>query len=324
MQIPVTTSGRIHPYHPKMRPRLFHRVCGSRRCPITPILLVAAFNAAAQNAEILTNKGEPLRPAYACAEEDLQWAGMSCNEDEPCAIYLEINSIVPNGRKIFLAGNLHSNSATLSSVLLVSDDAGATWKEPAPRVRGAALELTQFYDLQHGWAAGETQYPLARDPFFLITTDGGASWRQRPVGEEGLSGAVLQFWFDSAQHGELIVDGGKTSASGRYLSYESQTGGESWTIRSKSDTVPKLLRAPPKAENPDWRIRPSKDGKSVQIEQLENGQWKPLASFLIEIASCRIQSGQLKEPEDAAPAGDAAADPAVPKTPGPKPARKKK
>src|SRR5579863_9528099 len=231
-QIPVTTSGRIHPYHPNMRPRLF-----SRRFFLNGVFLpiIAAVNLSAQEAAILTNHGEPMRVAYDCPEEDLQWAGMSCTDDEPCAIYLELSAVVPDGRKIFVAGNLHGNSATLSSVLLMSDDSGATWKEPAARIRGSALDQLQFYNLQAGWAAGETQYPLPRDPFFLVTTDGGTSWSQSPVGEEGSAGAIQRFWFDSARHGEAIVDAGKASENGRYISYESETGGESWALLGKRD-----------------------------------------------------------------------------------------
>src|SRR4051812_27088546 len=101
MQIPVTTSGRIHPYHPNMRPRLF-----------SFLVLVSVSTAFAQDASVITNTGEPMRVPYACSAEDLQWVGMSCNEGEPCPIYLELTSLVPNGKIIFAAGNLHSNSAT--------------------------------------------------------------------------------------------------------------------------------------------------------------------------------------------------------------------
>src|SRR6185437_3925481 len=130
MQIPVTTSGRIHPYHPNMRPRLLLRA-GIRR---VLILILAAVEASAQesiNNAILTNKGQPIRVAYGCAEQDLEWAGMSCGDDAPCAIYLELSSIFEEGGEIFVSGDLHSSSATLSSILLRSDDSGATWKEPA-------------------------------------------------------------------------------------------------------------------------------------------------------------------------------------------------
>jgi len=305
-----------------MRPRLYLEMrlpAAFLRCRTNAagsrisLLLLAAITLSAQESAILTNNGDPMRVAYACAEEDLQWAGMSCIDDEPCAIYLELNSVVPDGKKIFAAGDLHSSSATIGSVLLLSEDSGATWREPAARIRGSALDQLQFYNLQSGWAAGETQYPLPRDPFFLLTTDGGASWRQHLVGEEGFSGAVQRFWFDSAQHGELIIDAGKASESGRYLSYESETGGENWSLLGKSDQLPKLRRAPPSSEDSEWRTRPSKDGKAVQIEQRAGGQWTPVASFLIEVANCRINAGELKEPE---PPTDAPAP--VPATPTPK------
>jgi hypothetical protein len=283
-----------------MRPRLL------------PAFLVLVSTAFAQAPAIITNNGEPMRVPYACSADDLQWVGMSCNEGEPCRIYLELASIVPDGQKIVVAGNLHSNSATLSSLLLMSEDSGATWKEAAARIRGAALDQVQFYTLQAGWAAGETQYPLPRDPFFLVTTDGGASWRQRPVGEEGTAGSVQRFWFDSARHGELVIDRGKAASSGRYVSYESETGGESWMVRGTSDQLPAIRRAPPSTEDPDWRFRPSSDGKSIQLEQRANDRWKSLGSFLIEVANCQLETELLKEP----------APPAEPEPPKP-PARKR-
>jgi hypothetical protein len=283
MQIPVTTSGRTNPYHPNVRPRLF-------------LALLASVTVSAQESSILINTGEPMRIGYSCAEEDLQWAGMSCSDSQPCAIYLELNSVLPDGKKIFVAGDLHSSSATIGSVLLQSEDSGATWREPAVRIRGSALDQLQFFSPQAGWAAGETLYPLPRDPFFLVTTDGGVSWRQRPVGEEDLPGAVQRFWFDSEKHGEVIVDAGKAASDGRYLSYESETGGESWSLRGKSDQMPKLRRAPPLGEDPEWRTSPSKDGKALQIEHRSGGEWTPVASFLIEVARCRIRPGELTEP----------------------------
>jgi len=283
MQIPVTTSGRTHPYHPNVRPRL--------SVPI--ILILAALHASAQEAAVLTNTGQPMRVGYGCTEDDLQWAGMSCNEGEPCPIYLELTAVVSNGRKILAAGNLHSTSATLSSLLLQSDDSGATWKEPVTRFRGSAVEQLQFYDPMHAWAAGETEYPLPRDPFILLTTDGGGLWQERTVGEEGNAGSVQRFWFDSAEHGELVIDAGKTSSGGRYLTYESETSGESWLLRGSDNRLPALRRAPVATEDPDWRIRTGKDGKAYQIEKRAGNAWEAVASFLIEVASCKGDTGPL-------------------------------
>jgi len=246
-----------------------------------------------QEAAVLVNHGEPMRVAYTCPEEDLQWAGMACTDDDPCPIYLELSAVASAGPEILVAGNLHGTSATLNSILLQSGDAGATWKEAAARIRGSALDQVQLYDSQHRWAAGETQFPLPRDPFFLRTTDGGASWRHSTVGEDGSAGSIQGFRFDSARHGEVIIDAGKASEGGRYLSFESETGGDSWTSRGTADRLPKLPLAP---ENPEWRIQPGKDGKSYRIEQQTGERGSPLASFLIEVATCRVDPGPLKEP----------------------------
>jgi hypothetical protein len=297
-----------------MRPRLFTPVARALMRAVSALMPTLVL-LSAQESSILNNHGEPMQVAYTCAEDDLQFAGMSCTDDEPCPIYLELSSVAADGRKIVVAGDLHSSSATLGSVLLLSEDAGGTWKEPAARMRGSALDQLQFYNPQTGWAAGETQYPLPRDPFFLLTTDGGATWRQHLVGEEGSAGAVQRFWFDSAQHGEAIVDAGKTSESGRYLSYESETGGESWTLTGRRDQLPKLPHAPPPGENPDWRLSPSKDGKAFRIEQRADGEWTPVASFLIEVANCRVHAGELKEP---APPDDAVAPEPATANPAPK------
>ena len=293
MQIPVTTSGRIHPYHPNMRPRLSSNTRAVRTAILFLTTLTAPLISYGEDIAILVNHGEPMRVAYGCVEEDLQFAGMSCNEEEPCPVYLELSAIVSTGRKVVAAGNLHSTSATLTSILLESDDSGASWQEPAARIRGGAIEELQFLDSEHAWAAGETQYPLPRDPFVLLTADGGASWREKPVGEEGTAGSVQRLRFDSAERGELIVDGGKSAAGGRYLSYESDTGGDSWKLESAADRLPAQRRA----ENADWRIRASKDGKTYQIEKRDGEAWSPVASFLIEAARCRIEAGRTPEPK---------------------------
>ncbi len=238
-----------------------------------------------------------MRAPYGCVGEDLQWAGMTCGEGEPCPVYLELGSIAARDKQIFVAGDLHSTSATLSSILLQSGDAGATWKETTARIRGAELDQLEVSDSQHAWAAGATQYPLARDPFILATTDGGATWKQSSIGEEGGAGSVQRFWFTSPRHGELIVDTGGAAAGGRYVSYESDNGGETWTLSRAVGKLPELKSTAVVQEIPDWRIETGKDGKALQIEQRAGDRWWPVASFLIEVANCRSEAGQTKEPE---------------------------
>jgi photosystem II stability/assembly factor-like uncharacterized protein len=238
-----------------------------------------------------------MRVSYGCVGEDLQWAGMTCSEGDPCPVYLELGSIASVGKQIFVGGDVHSTSATLSSILLQSGDAGATWKETAARLRGAELDQLQVSDNQHAWVAGAIQYPLTRDPFVLATTDGGSTWKQSSIGEEGGAGSVQRFWFDSPRHGELIVDTGRASAGGRYVSYESDNGGETWTLLQAVGKLPELKNTAGAREVSDWRIQTGKDGKALQIEQRIGDRWSPVVSFLIEIANCRSEAGQTKEPE---------------------------
>src|SRR5262245_44943575 len=75
--------------------------------------------------------GKPLSRTLECDEEDLRSAGLACTEDEPCAMFLEITSVEGLGNKLIATGNVHSSSVTLQSILLVSDDAGHTWREAA-------------------------------------------------------------------------------------------------------------------------------------------------------------------------------------------------
>ena len=154
------------------------------------------------------------------------WAGLACTAQEPCPIFLELSAVAPNGRKIAVAGNLHSDSTTIYSILLLSEDSGATWKEPAKRIRGASIDQLQFYDLQSGWAAGETLYPLPRDPFFLVTTDGGrvlAATSRYGRGGRRIDPALLVRF---AQHGELIVDAGKSAGKRAIRSTNRRRRGE--------------------------------------------------------------------------------------------------
>lgn len=287
-QSPLRQAGAFTPITPTNAPVFFRHTLS--------IFLILALNAWAQDASVLVNTGDPMRVSYACGEEDLQWAGMDCPEDQPCPVYLELSAIAASGRKLVISGDLHTSSATLNSVLLMSADEGLSWKEPAARARGEALDQLQFLDSSHGWAAGETQNPLPRDPFLLITTDSGNSWRRSPVGEEGSVGSILNFHFDSPRHGELVIDAGNTAAGGRYVSYESETGGDSWTIRGKVSQMPRAKA--PASESPDWRIRTGRDGKVWQIEKRTGEQWSSTAAFLIEVAGCTLKPGSLKEPDD--------------------------
>src|ERR1700737_5443785 len=50
----------------------------------------------------LRNAGEPMLLPFQCTDDDIQWAGMSCSEEEPCPLYLEVTGIETGGNRIIL------------------------------------------------------------------------------------------------------------------------------------------------------------------------------------------------------------------------------
>ena len=150
-----------------------------------------------------------------------------------------------------------------------------------------ALPLQKLLAAMGGMRLGPVVdgHSLPRDPFVLLTTDSGGSWRKQAIGEEDSPGTVQRFWFDSPQHGEVIVDAGRTAEGGRYRAYESENGGATWNLTGGSDRPPGLKHAPPD-ENTEWRVTASKDGKAIEIERHSDGAWVAVASFAIEVALC--------------------------------------
>ena len=129
----------------------------------------------------IPNTGQPMHVPFECTATDTVAAGLTCSEEEPCPVYLELANIEGVGDKIFLTGNLHSSTNTLFSILLESDDSGQNWKEPMERMRVSGLDQIQFIGFGSGWISGANLQGASRDPFLLITTDGGKTWKQHPV-----------------------------------------------------------------------------------------------------------------------------------------------
>jgi hypothetical protein len=243
---------------------------------------------------LLENSGKPMRVAVECGDNEILTHGLVCSSEAPCPVYLELSSLEV-GVKMFVAGNLHTDTATLSSILMASDDGGKSWYEPHERIRSAGLEQMQFVDLEHGWIAGQLLQAMPRDPFFLLTTDGGKTWRRRPVFAETRVGAIGQFWFENKNNGWLLIDRTRASETGvRHESYETMAGGENWTVRELSDRPIKLKGA--RVPNPDWRLRADAATKSYRVEKRQGEKWLPVASFLIAAGDCKPQDRPLEEP----------------------------
>lgn len=248
----------------------------------TALLLACALVAGAQ--ALLENTGKPMRVPFECTDADTQASGLNCSEEAPCPAYLELVNIEAAGNKLFLSGNLHSTTTTLYSILLATEDGGRTWGEPHPRIRYAGLDQIQFIDFQNGWISGANLQSEPHDPFLLLTTDGGKSWRQRPIYDDSRIGIIERFWFDSSHDGTLLIDA-KLEAN-RHELYETRTGGESWELRQASATPIRFPRAK-ESRASGWRIREEAASKSYAIEKMEGERWRKTANFLVQVGSCK-------------------------------------
>lgn len=232
----------------------------------------------------LENTGKPMRVVYECTPEDTQAAGLGCSEEDPCPVYLELSNVESVGAKVFVTGNIHTPMATLYSVLLASDDSGHTWSEPHPRLHASGLDQIQFVDFQNGWISGANLQGAPRDPFMLVTSDGGKTWRERPLFDEDRVAAIERFWFDTPMNGKLLIDA--TLDNGQHELYDTHTGGENWTIEKTSD-APIRFPVPKQPGTVSLRLRTDAATHAYVIEKSENNRWLKLASFMVDIATCK-------------------------------------
>jgi photosystem II stability/assembly factor-like uncharacterized protein len=221
---------------------------------------------------------------FECTEADSQAAGLSCSEEEPCPVFLELANVEAVGNKLFLTGNFHTPNTTLYSILLASEDSGAKWTEPHPRIRVSGLDQIQFIDFQNGWISGGNLQSAARDSFLLITTDGGKTWRQRPIFDESRVASIERFWFTSREEGTMLIDA--RLDNGRHELYESRTGGESWALRQSSLAA---IRFPLNSEpsSSAWRLRADAATHSYALEKSQGERWQKIASFLVDAGACK-------------------------------------
>lgn len=234
----------------------------------------------------VASKGPILLPNK-CHEVDLESLGLTCSEGEPCETFLEFSSAEQNNGVFVLTGNFHTSNATLQSVLLVSEDDGATWREGHPRLKGASLEGMQFIDFSNGWVAGHSSLALPRDPFFLVSNDGGRNWRKVDFYAESRVGLVEDFAFQSARNGWALINNKGSGEAGRYELFATATGGSSWELRMVSDRIPKEAAPGQRPVSQTTRTRGDAKKNTIVLERRNGNAWSPVATFRLKIDDCK-------------------------------------
>jgi hypothetical protein len=231
-------------------------------------------------------KGPILLPNL-CAQVDLESLGLTCSDAEPCPTFLELGSSEVNNEVIVLAGNLHTSAVTIQSILLVSDDNGLNWREAHPRLPSVSLDGLQFFDFSNGWLSGHSSLSLPRDPFLLISSDGGRSWRKSSFHAESRVGIVEDFAFSTARRGWALIDNKGSGDAGRYELYETPNGGSSWELKEISTRVPKAVAAlGQRAPSGTTRFKADSKKDLITLERRSGEQWRPVVSFRLKLEDC--------------------------------------
>jgi hypothetical protein len=240
---------------------------------------------------VLANDGKPMVLPFRCSEDDIHWGGLTCTEEEPCPIFLELAGAEQSGSRVVTAGNIHTESVTLYSVLLTSEDGGKNWSEAHERIRGSGLDRIQFFDAEHGWVLGQELSPIPQNPFLLITGNGGKTWQQRFIfneSSENRFGAIQQFSL-SGKDASLVIDRGRGSSEDRYVLFESPDAGDTWSLKQESAKALVLKNVLPPSG--DWRIRTDAPTKSFHVEHRVAGRWNSLGAFSVKLDPCKPPEG---------------------------------
>jgi len=113
-------------------------------------------------------------------------------------------ALTQNGPRLVVVGDY--------GVILLSDDAGGTWRQAAAVATRNMLTAVTFADANRGWAVGH-------GGIVLHTADGGENWALQHAA--GADVALLSVWFENASHGIAV------GAFGHAM--ETNDGGRTWT-----------------------------------------------------------------------------------------------
>ena len=134
---------------------------------------------------------------------------------------------------------------------------------------------------------------LPRDPFFLVTHDGGQTWQDRPVFDEGRIGTITEFWFDDKSNGQLALDHTRKPENGnQYELHETATGGDTWSPKLLSPKPVKVAHSRAGTERCGLR-RLNPDAKTKTTAR-RNRAWRKSG---MQVAAFPIHVGDCKPPE---------------------------
>jgi photosystem II stability/assembly factor-like uncharacterized protein len=162
---------------------------------------------------------------------------------EPAAVRSLLLDVAQAGSRLVAVGE--------RGHVLLSDDAGRTWRQAQAVPSRTMLTAVTFADARRGWAVGH-------DEIILHTTDGGETWTRQHYAPEAQQ-PLLDVWFDDARRGLAI------GAYGAW--YATTDGGATW-VRSRFEPRPAPGARPPSPDDipTDYHLnRISQQGERLYI-----------------------------------------------------------
>jgi photosystem II stability/assembly factor-like uncharacterized protein len=134
---------------------------------------------------------------------------------------------------------------------------------------------------------GHSSLALPRDPFVLITSDAGRSWRKVELYAESRVGIVEDFAFQSTKKGWLLVDNRGSGEAGRFELFETQNSGSTWDLREIATRIPKTATPGQRTPTATARVRPDAKKGLLRVELRENNAWKEISAFKLKLEDCK-------------------------------------
>jgi photosystem II stability/assembly factor-like uncharacterized protein len=135
-----------------------------------------------------------------------------------------------------------------------------------------------FADAMTGWISGQVYQSLLKDPYFLVTRDGGKTWRRRPIYSESTVATIEDFKFEGPREGTVI-----TAAGGRRQRWVTHNGGDVWQITETLDRKPAALGGVVESA---YKVRTDARLKAQVVERKEGTRATTVAAFAVEAARC--------------------------------------
>lgn len=112
--------------------------------------------------------------------------------------------------------------------VVLSDDAGLTWRQATKVPTRTTLTSVYFTDDKNGWAVGH-------DTVIIHTTDGGETWEMQ-YSDPPAETPLLTVWFENNEHG--------IAAGSFSFMLETFDGGKTWESRPLLQTEPEEFEQP--------------------------------------------------------------------------------